>query len=73
MSEPVSLSNYKNRKKNAKIISELTQIIYLYELMIAGLNLFNKYVIVRETVHFLQEKKLLLEIAMKKVKDVVGS
>lgn len=73
MSDPVSLNNYKNKKKNAKIITELTELIYIYELMIIAFNLFNKYTVVRETVLFLTEKKLLLEIALQKVKNTVGS
>ena len=65
--EPISLKNYKHKKKYAKVITDLKAIIRIYNLALSAFKFFSKYVIVQETMSVLQSNKVLLEINLKKL------
>lgn len=71
MTNPISLDNFKNRKKNQKVITDLKAIVRILNLSISGLKFFGHYGIVMECISFLQTQKILLEIHLKKYEKIV--
>lgn len=71
MSNLVNLKNFRDREKNHRIIKELELVIHIYNLSLEGLKHFSKYSLVQETISVLQANKILLEIHLKKYKNMV--